>query len=162
MTHQLSQPEIGYIDESRTSKSDDTSHIPDNIYGAFKSQQNLDAFLLANGYTAITIRHLTTNDKIYAVREINIKGAMPVISTLAPVSGPAAGGTSVAIVGSGFTGVTGAASVKFGNLNATSYAVSSDSLILAVAPAAPAGAVSVTITTPKGKIANKINGYTYV
>ena len=52
------------------------------------------------------------------------------------------------IKGSGFSGVTGAAGVKFGAVNATSYTVVSGSTIVAVVPAGTAGSAPVTVTHP--------------
>lgn len=75
--------------------------------------------------------------------------AAPVIASVLP-SGAAAGAT-VAIEGSHFTGVTGAAGVKFGATNATSYNVLSDGTILAVLPAGAAGSAPVTVGTSAPK-----------
>ena len=72
----------------------------------------------------------------------------PVISSLNPSSGPAAGGTSVIITGSGFTGVN---SVTFGGKNATAYTVNSSTQIATVAPSGTEGSVvDVSVTTTAG------------
>ena len=71
--------------------------------------------------------------------------AAPTVSSISPTSGPAAGGTSVRITGTGFTGATGAASVKFGSSNAASYTVNSNTQITAISPAGT-GAAHVTVT----------------
>lgn len=68
---------------------------------------------------------------------------VPVIASVLP-SGAAAGAT-VAIEGTRFTGTTGAAGVKFGGVNATSYNVLSDTTILAVVPAGTAGSAPVVV-----------------
>jgi hypothetical protein len=69
----------------------------------------------------------------------------PLIGSLSPASGPVAGGNSVTITGSGFSGTT---SVTFGLVPAV-FAVNSDAQIVAIAPAAPsAGTVNVQVTTP--------------
>jgi alpha-tubulin suppressor-like RCC1 family protein len=70
----------------------------------------------------------------------------PTITGLEPGNGPSAGGTSVTITGSGFTGTTG---VSFGSTAATSFTVNSDGSITAVAPAGR-GTVEVEVTTPSG------------
>ncbi|SRR5258705_2901595 len=75
---------------------------------------------------------------------------VPVVSGLSPATGAAAGGTMVQIFGGHFTGVTGAAGVKFGANNATSYTFVNDGLIVAVAPAHAAGSVQTIVTTPAG------------
>ena len=71
--------------------------------------------------------------------------ARPVVSALTPSHGPLAGGTSVVITG---TGLSGASSVSFGAVAATSFRVDSATQITAVSPAGSAGAVDVTVTTP--------------
>jgi hypothetical protein len=70
----------------------------------------------------------------------------PTVTKVEPTIGPAAGGTSVTITGTGFTGAT---AVKFGSNNATSFTVNSATSITVVSPAG-AGAVDVTVTTPAG------------
>ena len=70
----------------------------------------------------------------------------PVVSGLAPASGPEAGGTSVTVTGTGFTGATG---VSFGGTAATSFSVGGSGALTAVAPAGT-GTVDVTVTTPYG------------
>jgi hypothetical protein len=70
--------------------------------------------------------------------------AVATIGDVDPDSGPVAGGTTVRIVGACFTGAT---SVVFGGVPATSFTVNSDTLITAVAPAGRGtGAVDVTVT----------------
>src|SRR5207237_9640093 len=59
----------------------------------------------------------------------------------------AAGGTSVTITGSEFTGAT---SVKFGATSAASFTVDTDGQITAVSPAHAAATVDVTVTTVGG------------
>jgi hypothetical protein len=71
----------------------------------------------------------------------------PRVTSVSPGSGSAAGGTSVAITGTGFTGATG---VSFGGTAASNYVVTSDTSITAVAPAASAGTVDVAVTTAGG------------
>ena len=82
--------------------------------------------------------------------------AAPVLISIAPSSGPPAGGTSVTITG---TGLTGATAVTFGATPATSFTVNSATQITATSPAGT-GTVQVTVTTPLGTS----NGlpYTYV
>ena len=71
----------------------------------------------------------------------------PVVTSISPTSGSTAGGTSVTINGSGFTG---ASAVEFGTDPAPSFTVNSDKKITAVSPAEALGTVSVTVTTPGG------------
>jgi hypothetical protein len=84
-------------------------------------------------------------------------GIVPAITAVSPSSGPTAGGTSVTITGSGFTG---AVAVNFGNGQAT-YTVNSDTQVTVTVPAGAAtGPVDVTILGPNGP--NPIGSiYTY-
>ena len=74
----------------------------------------------------------------------------PVVSSVSPNSGPAAGGTSVTITGSGFTG---AAQVQFGSTAESScstssepcFTVNSDSSITAQSPPGSVGTVDVRV-----------------
>jgi len=88
---------------------------------------------------------------------------LAIVSALSPATGPAAGGTLVKVTGSNFVGVTGAAAVKFGSTNATSYFVEDDTTIYATAPAGSAGATNVRVTNTTGQSATGAgNAYTYV
>lgn len=75
-------------------------------------------------------------------------GAVPTILSATP-SG-AAVTTLVTITGVRFTGVSGAAGVKFGATNATAYQVLSDTVIVASMPAGTAGAANITVTNGTG------------
>lgn len=72
---------------------------------------------------------------------------VPVISGVNPASGPTAGGTSVTISGSNFTGAT---AVKFGATDASSFSVNSAASITATSPSGSSGTVDITVTTPAG------------
>jgi alpha-tubulin suppressor-like RCC1 family protein len=74
-------------------------------------------------------------------------GPPPTVTAVKPRKGPASGGTTVIITG---TDLTGATEVKFGSVNALSFTVNSATSITAVAPAAPAGKVDVTVTNTWG------------
>lgn len=71
----------------------------------------------------------------------------PAVSLVSPASGLSTGGTTVMIVGSGFSSAT---AVSFGPTPAVSFTVNSDSSITAVSPASSVGTVHVTITTSGG------------
>jgi hypothetical protein len=66
---------------------------------------------------------------------------------IAPTSGTGAGGTSVTITGTGFTGATG---VKVGPANCAAFTVVNDTTITATTAAGPVGAAAVAVTTPGG------------
>ncbi len=70
----------------------------------------------------------------------------PTAQSVTPGEGPAAGGTSVIIAGTGFTNAT---SVFFGSAAATGVVVNSDGQLTATSPAG-SGTVDVTVTTPAG------------
>ena len=74
-------------------------------------------------------------------------GSGPTVTKVEPNVGPTAGGTTVTITGTNFTGVT---AVNFGTIAATSFAFVSATQITAVSPAQAAGIVHVTVTTPSG------------
>ncbi len=82
------------------------------------------------------------------------------VTSLAPSSGPTAGGTSVTITGTNFTGAT---AVSFGGTAATGCTVDSATQITATAPAGSAGTVDVTVTTAGGTSAiSASDQFTYV
>jgi hypothetical protein len=84
----------------------------------------------------------------------------PTVVSLAPTSGPAAGGTTVTITGTSFTGTT---AVKFDTTDATSFTVVNGTTITAVAPAHAAGSADVRVTTASGTSANTAaDDYTYL
>ena len=86
---------------------------------------------------------------------------VPVISGVSPNSGSTAGGELVTISGQNFLGTTGAAGVKFGANNATSYVLVSDTRIVAEVPAGTAGAKDVVVTNAAGASTTGTGAYTY-
>lgn len=85
----------------------------------------------------------------------------PIISSVSPATGPLGGTNTVIITGTNFIGVSGAASVKFGAINASSYTVNSATQITAIAPSNTAGVVNVSVVATGGT-ATKTSAYTYV
>ena len=71
----------------------------------------------------------------------------PSVSGLSTTSGSVVGGTDVVVTGSYFTG---ASSVEFGGVSASSFTVLSDSAIEAFSPGGAAGTVDVQVVTPSG------------
>jgi IPT/TIG domain len=80
------------------------------------------------------------------------------ISNVSPISGPAAGGTTVTISGANFQ--TGA-SVTFGGLAASSVTLSNSTTIVAVTPAHPSGSTAVTVTNSNGESTALSSGFTF-
>ncbi len=85
--------------------------------------------------------------------------AAPSVSGMTPDTGPAAGGTSVTITGSGF--VSGATTVTIGGAAATGVVVGSASSLTAVTPAGTAGPRDVAVTTAGGS-ATLTGAFTYL
>lgn len=69
---------------------------------------------------------------------------VPRVSSLSLTVGPASGGSSVTITGTGFTGAT---EVDFGGVPAAEFSVTSSTSISATTPTTAAGTVAVTVTT---------------
>lgn len=96
------------------------------------------------------------------VSEIMLNGDVvldvPVVSAISPPSGPVAGGTEVTIGGAHLRGVT---AVRFGDVPASSFAVTSNTEITAVAPPQAPGAVAVTVDGPGGTSAAGTARFTY-
>lgn len=81
----------------------------------------------------------------------------PTVTNCSPNAGALAGGTTVTLTGTNFTGATG---VTFGGSSATSVTVVNDTTITCVTPSHAAGAVDVVVTTPSGS-GTLTSGYTY-
>ena len=83
----------------------------------------------------------------------------PMVTGISPSSGPATGGTSVTITGTGFTGAT---VVDFGTTPATDVTVVNNTTITANCPAGN-GVANVTVTTPTGTSAiSDADQFTYI
>ena len=90
---------------------------------------------------------------------LTVNPPAPTVASISPNSGPTAGGTSVVITGTNFTGVT---AVSFGGTSAISFTVNSATQITATSPAGT-GTVDVTVATPGGTSATSANDkFTYV
>jgi hypothetical protein len=84
----------------------------------------------------------------------------PTIASLSPGSGSTAGGTSVTITGTNFSGVT---AVSFGGSPATSYTVNSATTITATTPPHAAGTIRVQVTAAGAVTADTTaDDFTYV
>ncbi len=85
----------------------------------------------------------------------------PVVLSINPMTGPSSGGTSITIIGAGFTGAT---AVSFGTVSVANndFTVNSDTEIMAISPAG-SGIVDVTITVPWGtSLPNAEDLFTYI
>ena len=110
------------------------------------------------GLSDVRVRHQPRTDRVGLLNPHIYQSC--VASTFHDVtSGSAAGGDSVTITGSGFTGAT---DVGFGSVNAAAMTVDSDTQITATSPAGT-GTVDVTVTTPAGTSAtSSADQFTYV
>lgn len=82
----------------------------------------------------------------------------PILTSLAPTRGPAAGGTIVTLTGTHF--VSGA-TVTFGATPATAVTFESATRVVAFSPAGSPGAVDVTLTNPGGRASTLSAAFTY-
>jgi Pro-kumamolisin, activation domain/IPT/TIG domain/PASTA domain/Divergent InlB B-repeat domain len=108
------------------------------------------------------------NSRFIYVADNGSAQALPSVTGVDGFAGPEAGGNTVDIYGSGFTGATGPAGVTFGGVDATAYTVKSDWLIQATVPAFGSGTscaagndpvndicqTEVEVTTPNGTSAD--------
>ena len=85
---------------------------------------------------------------------------VPRLTGVSLTSGPAAGGTTLTITGTAFTGAT---AVDFGGDPAASFTMISDTSITAVSPAASGGTVDITVTTAGGtSAASPADQFTFI
>jgi large repetitive protein len=87
--------------------------------------------------------------------------AVPAVTGVSPNSGSPAGGTSVTVTGTGFTGAT---SVTFNGTPAAHMVVMNDSTITAISPSSPTvGTFDVVVTNPVGTSAtSSADQFTYI
>lgn len=82
----------------------------------------------------------------------------PTVTSVSPNAGALAGGSTVAITGTGFyPGVT----VSIGGVNCTPVTYTSDTAISCTTGAHAAGAVDVVVTNPDAQTGTKVGGFTY-
>jgi hypothetical protein len=100
--------------------------------------QTLRTIAIASGMNSSAI--------VSAAYTINASASAPTITGIGPATGSSAGGTSVTIAGTNFTGVT---AVNFGTTQAASFTVNSSTSITAVSPAG-SGSVHITVVAAGG------------
>ncbi len=86
-------------------------------------------------------------------------GGAPTIASIAPASGPLAGGTLVTITGTNFYA---GATVAFGGSLATSVTIASSTSITCRTPAGTIGPAAVVVTNLDGQSATLASGFTYM
>ena len=91
---------------------------------------------------------------------VAVQAPVPVVTGLSASLGPIAGGNTITIYGSGFTGAT---KVGFGPANSTHFTVVNDTTITALVPAQAAATHNVVVTTAGGTSADvAVDLYTYL
>ncbi len=111
------------------------------------------------GTVGVTV--VTPSGTAAAGRYTYLSSSPPVVTGVAPASGPLGGGTGVVVFGSGLSGAT---AVNFGGLTAAVVAVNADGTQLTTVVPPGSGTVDVTVTTPLGgtSATNAADRYTYV
>jgi hypothetical protein len=94
-------------------------------------------------YSATGTRSTWKSTAVYMYEEV----ARPRVSGISPSSGPAAGGTTVTITGSGFSGTE---NVRFGEKYARDLTVTDDNHIRITTPESPPGLVTVSVKNSVG------------
>lgn len=115
--------------------------------GPFVTEATIVVVPPAIGGAMRQVHESTVNCPSSKPETVTTPATAPVMGSATPATGPAAGGTLVAITGSNLLGVT---AVKFGTVNATEYSIVSSGLIYAVAPAQAAGSKPVSLVNAAG------------
>ncbi|ATB33021.1 IPT/TIG domain-containing protein [Melittangium boletus] len=132
----------------------------------------------ASGVTVVDAEHLSATTPAHAVGVVDVavsnpsgsrttlgggftyeKAPAPVLTGVAPGSGPTRGGSALTLTGSRF--VAGAR-VTLGSVEATDVTVVSANTLTATAPAHAVGAVDVAVIHPDGQSAVLAKGFTYL
>jgi hypothetical protein len=151
-----------------------------SAYLAPSTSSELDHTLIerwnGSAWAQVTSPNASTNDDLFVVAAITADDVWadgvsasqtltenfcisPAVTSVVPNTGPAVGGTSVVITGSGFTGAVG---VSFGTTPAASFHVDSDTQITAASPAHPGGLVDITVTVQGTSATSSADQFTYV
>ena len=135
----------------------DASNVATQLWSS-----NMNAARDSLGNFAKFVPPLVAHGRVYVAtwsKQVAVYGLLaPIVTSVSPNSGRAAGGTAVTITGSNF--VSGAM-VKFGGAAATSVSVASGTKITAITPPHKQGGVSVLVTNPDGKSGTLAAGFTY-
>jgi PKD repeat protein len=116
-------------------------------------------YISAGNYTvALNVKNAAGSGSVIKTNYIRATSKPPTVTSISPTSGPAAGGTTVTIIGSGFTS---ASKVMFGTTPGTGLQVTNDKTIIVISPAGT-GTVDVHVTTPGGpSVIETGNKFTY-
>nr|HPR40477.1 InlB B-repeat-containing protein [Oscillospiraceae bacterium] len=123
----------------------DTTHCTVNLaYDDTDFDSNVTTFSLTIAVAELSEGEDLTSDELTITATVE---PAPTVTSLSPRRGRILGGTSVTIYGTNFEHVT---AVYFGEEEASSYIVVSETKITAVSPAGSVGTVHVTVTTKGG------------
>lgn len=100
---------------------------------------------------SITVTPSATSPALVTITNPVNATPIPVVTSVSPNTGAAAGGDLVTITGANFTGAT---LVEFGATAATEFTVISDTKIAVITPAVAASTVKTEVTTPNGSNAD--------
>jgi hypothetical protein len=120
---------------------------------------NLQFALAATNEATVVQIGFQNTGSYFGLDDISVTAAPPALSSVTPASGPVAGGTTVAISGSGFQSH---ATVAFGSLAAASVVFNATTNLAAVTPPGAVGPVNVAITNADGQVAVLTNGFIFV
>ena len=115
---------------------------------------NVKTFFLVFCLTIVILGVVTSSAS--ALDNKPVTTILPTVYAISPASGTTAGGVTITIVGTGFTGARG---VTIGGATATGITVTNDAEITAITPANAVGSANVLILTPNGTATGT---YTYV
>jgi IPT/TIG domain-containing protein/PQQ enzyme-like repeat protein len=107
---------------------------------------------------------MVANGRVYVAtwsKQVAVYGLIapaPILSAVAPTSGPTTGGTAVTLTGQNFAS---GATVAFGGVAATSVVVVSATQITANTPPHAQGTVNVMVTNRDGQSSTLANGFTF-
>ncbi len=152
-----SAPQVGFCNEDNTAKT--VTCFLNNGSIANSSPVTIEIDGVTNPPVSGPVSVSTTSDPSAVGSSQPGQGGpppAPVVTTVNPTHGPAAGGTSVTITGSNLAGATG---VSFGNNAASNVKPVGDTSITAITPAG-SGTVPVTVSSPNGTSNNTVT-YTY-
>ncbi|MGI8762033.1 MAG: IPT/TIG domain-containing protein [Jatrophihabitantaceae bacterium] len=148
MSEAITDPQLNaWYDSSGNENGDDCAYI----YGSLSGTPGTLYNQTINGGHYLTQEEFSNNDYVAnvsgCIQQEEAASGVPSITGVSPNSGPTAGGQTVTLTGSNFTGAT---AVKFGPTRGTSLTVVSPSKITVHSPARAAGLVNVRVTTPGG------------
>jgi hypothetical protein len=150
LSHEMSEaftdPELNaWYDSSGNENGDDCAYI----YGTLSGTPGTFYNQVVNAHHYLTQEEFSNAAFIPGVSgclQGTAVASGPAVTQVKPSSGPLAGGKTVTVTGTGFTG---ASAVTFGSTSAT-FTVNSDTKITATSPAHAAGVINVRVTTSAG------------